>query len=168
MPEGKTSKKIILGRKREDAALKLRLKGYTYARIASELGISEAGAYAAVKRALNRLNENINEEAKNVRRLELERLDMMLANLWPKVEAGRESAIDRVLRIMERRSKLLGLDAPTRADVTTGGEKLPGATPSREEIRAALEEELARLMELRQLVEGESVTTTADIEGDGG
>ena len=32
---------------------------------------------------------------------------------------GKLTAIDRVLKIMERRSKLVGLDAPDRVDVKT-------------------------------------------------
>lgn len=34
-----------------------------------------------------------------------------------------------LLAAMERRAKLLGIDAPSRQDVTTGGEPLPAAQP---------------------------------------
>jgi len=47
--------------------------------------------------------------------LELERLDVMLLALWRRVQNGDERAIDRALKIEERRAKLLGLDAPIRA-----------------------------------------------------
>ena len=36
--------------------------------------------------------------------------------LWPsgrRVQAGDEKAVDRALKIMERRARLLGLDAPS-------------------------------------------------------
>jgi hypothetical protein len=42
----------------------------------------------------------------------------MLLALWPQVLKGNQGAIDRALRVMERRAKLLGLDAPTRQEVT--------------------------------------------------
>jgi hypothetical protein len=53
-----------------------------------------------------------------VRELELTRLDAMLLPLWRRVQAGEEKAIDRALRIMERRARLLGLDAPTRGELS--------------------------------------------------
>jgi hypothetical protein len=33
--------------------------------------------------------------------------------------------VDRVLKIMDRRARLLGLDAPVRTDVTSGGNTIP-------------------------------------------
>lgn len=50
---------------------------------------------------------------------EIVRLDAMERALWPKVLACDLQAFDRQLRIMERRAKLLGLDAPKRIDVET-------------------------------------------------
>ena len=70
-------------------------------------------AHRAVKRALERLNGEIGESVTDVRRMELERLDAMLGALWPKAERGNLTAVDRVLHIMERRAKLLGLDTPS-------------------------------------------------------
>ena len=123
-PESKTSKRISRGREREEEALKLRLGGLTYRVIGERMGISESGAYKAVIRALKRLNERIAEKAEEVRRMELERLDKMLRGLWPAALRGHQGAIDRVLRIMQRRAMYLGLDAPKALDVTTGGEPL--------------------------------------------
>jgi len=50
-----------------------------------------------------------------VLQLELERLDAMQAAIWDDAMNGHLGAIDRVLKIMERRAKLLGLD---QLDVT--------------------------------------------------
>jgi uncharacterized Rossmann fold enzyme len=49
-----------------------------------------------------------------VRNLELDRLDFALEPLWIGVEAGDIPAIDAMMKIMERRSKMLALDAPRR------------------------------------------------------
>src|SRR5687768_1561567 len=38
--------------------------------------------------------------------------------IWPAVLRGDVLAVDRLLRIMERRAKLLGLDAPKKVDIT--------------------------------------------------
>jgi hypothetical protein len=61
-----------------------------------------------------------------VRRLELERLDALLAVLWPLAVAAQpdQYAIDRVLAIMARRARYLGLDAPEKKDVTSDGKPL--------------------------------------------
>ena len=71
-----------------------------------------------VKRALR---EAVREPAEELRTLELERLDSLYATVTAIIETGSPkdvlNAIDRALRIMERRSKLLGLDAPVRQDL---------------------------------------------------
>jgi len=123
-PESKTSQRRMTAKEREFKSLEMRKAGATYLQIGDQLGITETGAYRAVMRSLKRLNETINEEALEVRRLELERLDAMLIALWPQARKGNQGAVDRVLRIMERRAKFLGIDAPTKQDITSGGDKL--------------------------------------------
>lgn len=49
---------------------------------------------------------------------DLKRLEAAEKAIWVKVLKGDLLAIDRMLRIMERRAKLLGLDAPKRVDIT--------------------------------------------------
>ena len=75
----------------------------------------------------------------------------MLLALWRRVQNGDERAIDRVLRIMERRAKLLGLDAAAKTE-HTGKEGGPiryerqYADFSDEELEQAILEEAARIM----------------------
>ena len=116
-PESKASARRLAAREREIKALELRKAGATYVQIAEALGISRAGAHKVVLRALARLEKEAGEEAEHLRRLEIERLDAMLLAIWPHVKKGSLGAIDRAIRIMERRAKLLGLDAPTKADI---------------------------------------------------
>ncbi len=93
-------------------AVELRRAGLTYQRIADELGWkSISSAYDAVQGALR---ASIVEPAATVRALELERLDALLAGLWELARNGQTDAIDRVLKVMDRRAKLLGLDAATK------------------------------------------------------
>lgn len=109
-------------------ALELRKAGLTYRAIGGRLGVSEAQAYQDVKAALATLAQLEQESADELRRIELDRLDALLGSLWGKAttptEKGQAVAVDRVLAIMERRSKLLGLDAPTRQDVKSAGEQI--------------------------------------------
>ena len=107
---------MTLAKQRERDALDLRTRGYTYERIAEALGISTSGAADSVKRALQALKAETQEKAEEVRDLELRRLDRMLEIAQTAADQGELAAIDRVLRIQERRSKYLGLDAPTRSE----------------------------------------------------
>lgn len=108
----------IVNREKEVAAINLRRTGMTYMEIAHELGYSDhAGALRAVRRGLQRA---LQEPADDLRQIEAARLDRAQEKIWAKVEDGDPKAITVLLRIMERRAKLLGLDAPTviQQDVT--------------------------------------------------
>lgn len=90
----------------------MRKAGVQYEAIANQLGYkSKEAAFQAVKAALK---ASLSEPAEGVREMELKRLDDMLLAMWPQVKSGNQGAIDRCLRIQERRSRLLGLDAPTK------------------------------------------------------
>lgn len=96
-------------------ALDLRKAGATYDQIAQQLGYANRGnAQRAVQTALKEITA---EPARDVLTLELERLDAMLLGLWPQARRGNLGAVDRVLRIQERRARLLGLDSPARFSV---------------------------------------------------
>ena len=120
MPKGarrETAKSMTLAKQRERDALDLRTKGFTYDRIAEALGMSTSGAADSVRRALQALKTETAEKAEEVRDLELRRLDRMLQIAEAAADSGDLAAIDRVLRIQERRSKYLGLDAPAKAEI---------------------------------------------------
>lgn len=95
-------------------ALEYRKAGVAYAVIAERLGYADhTGARYAVEKAIATL---VREPAEEVRTLELERLDRMMLGLYEKATKGHEGAVDRVLRIMDRRAKLLGLDHAPKDD----------------------------------------------------
>ena len=94
-------------------ALKMRAAGMEYHDIADALGYKTPdGAFKAVKRALMKA---IREPAEELRTLEVMRLDDMLKELWP--QRHKPQYTDRILRIMERRAKLLGLDMPDNLNI---------------------------------------------------
>lgn len=126
---------------RDAEAVRLRADGHTYEQIAQQLGYSDRSrARRAIEAALT---ASLREPADELRQMELIRLD----SLWLEavkvlhathvtVSNGRVvmverdgepepvpddapvlQAIDRLLKIMERRSKLLGLDAPAKVEV---------------------------------------------------
>lgn len=120
----RTSARMIRAREREKKALELRKAGATYAQIAEKLGYSDPkSAWHAVMRALDRLPR---EDAEKVRRLELSRLDTIALRLWRKiVEEGDIQAVNAYLRVMERRARYLGLDAPEKKALTDPSGKKP-------------------------------------------
>jgi hypothetical protein len=106
--------------KRERDALELRRAGLDYAAIAQRLNFANKGsAHKAVSRALQRTNADV---AEDLRSMEADRLDRLQAAMWGPALQGSAAAVDRVLRIMERRAKLLGLDAPTSMVASAAGD----------------------------------------------
>lgn len=119
---------------RDAQATVLRGRGYSYQAVADALGMHDrSAARKAVERALA---ATVAEPCEELRRIELAKLDSMSVTAWavldaehPVVSAGRImvlngepltdpepvlAAIDRLLRISERRCRLLGLDSPIR------------------------------------------------------
>jgi hypothetical protein len=113
----KTSIERIGRSQRAAQALELRIAGLTFREIGKRMGFSEQRAHALVTEELSRLNAKRAEQAAAVTRLELERLDRLVKGVWVKAQAGDPAAQQCVLRCMERRAKLLGLDAPASAKV---------------------------------------------------
>jgi hypothetical protein len=121
MPHSKASKTRVQAAKRHVEVLQLRLEGLTFRQIGERLGFSEQRAHQLVTEELARLNAERAEQAAEVTRLELERLDALLAAVWDGASRGEVGAIDRVLAIMNRRAKVLGIDAPERRELTGRG-----------------------------------------------
>ncbi len=95
-------------------ALRLRLTGMGYADIAQAMGYATpSGAHQAVQKALQR---TVQEPADELRKIECDRMDAMLAHMWPRVQTGDPRAVEVAMKLAERRAKLLGLDAPTQLD----------------------------------------------------
>jgi hypothetical protein len=118
----KPDRKLTAAEKRLKA-LELRRAGWDYRAIAKEVGWkSPSSAHEAIKREVD---GRLTEAADALRALEAERLDWM----WRECVAVMEEqphwklwAIDRMLKIMERRAKLFGLDQPYGPDVAERGE----------------------------------------------
>ncbi len=114
---------------REIKVLELRRAGLTWQRIAEQVGYADhTGAYAAYKRAIKRTQQ---QPADELREAEIDRLDRLQLAVWPKAMNGDNTSITTILRIMERRARLLGLDMPVKIaqDVTVweGGESIDRA-----------------------------------------
>ena len=93
------------------------LFGKTQEAIAEEFDVSQQRVSQIVREVRESLPET---DLMEMRRADLERLDAMLPNNIMLAVAGDKDAVSSVLKIMERRAKLLGLDAPTKQEVKGG------------------------------------------------
>ncbi|WP_029923874.1 sigma factor-like helix-turn-helix DNA-binding protein [Nocardia otitidiscaviarum] len=93
---------------RRKRALELRLAGKKQYEIAEIMGLHKSTISSYIQDALADVTR---EKAEEYLELELQRLDAMLAAIWPDIVAGERGAewkIDRALAIMDQRAKLTG------------------------------------------------------------
>lgn len=111
--KGKTATQIRLeSQEKARKAVQLRALRYSYDQIAREVGYKSKGAaHTAVKNALNQIPR---EAAIELRDLELQSLDTAQRGLSRLISTGHLGAIDRMIKLMDHRAKLLGLYEPTQ------------------------------------------------------
>jgi len=113
----KTSPRRVRAAYRKQEVLRLRIAGASYRIIAEELGISRERVRKIVVEMLSTLSDVTDELREELRRLELERLDRMQLALWANAMQGDYAAVDRILKIMQRRAELCGLDAERKGEL---------------------------------------------------
>jgi hypothetical protein len=146
---GRTSEPENLAARRVQA-IGLKLGGATWAQVAAHLGYHDESA--ARRMVLDTLNQHEVEAVNELRAVENARYDTAQIPVWtmmmnPRLEPDvRLRAVDSFLRISARRSRLNGMDAPQKVEVTT-------------DARRRLE---AALTALRATVVGEVVESRDD------
>ena len=98
-------------------AYDLRLTGMSYRNIGTELKVSRQTAFTDVMKVMEEIKEETRQSARHYRDIMLASLDELQAAAWTKAVGGNQTAILNVMRIMERRAKLLGIDAPIKVDI---------------------------------------------------
>lgn len=147
---------------------KMRQAGVSVAEIARRFDISSASVNRAVQRQLEKLNREALMAYPEVLRMELERLDNLQAAIWPltqhrrvKMDDGTEvavepdlKAIQQVLSIMDRRTKLLGMEATNiNVQMDVRGSETVKASLAGETNRAAAIDAFDPETEARKLLE---------------
>lgn len=128
---------------RRKRALDLRLTGATLAEIAETNECSIATVHQDIRKCLSDIPKSSADE---LRKQEVARLDKLQQACWQDAIHGDLAAIDRALKVIDRRAKMLGLDAPQQVEVTG--------------VDVDLDATVARIMAVAQL-------TTASGEGAG-
>lgn len=117
VPSPTHQRQAVVERRAKVAALRLHgTRNQT--QLAQLLGVSQAtisGDFAALDEAWR---ERANVDHAKQRGEDLERIEAMIDGLWPQASKGGYLSVDRVVMLMERRAKLLGLDAPTKQQVS--------------------------------------------------
>lgn len=108
-------------KERMGQCLELRKQGYSYEHIGKVLNVSYPYARKLYFMAIKRV---VDEPAKEMIKIELERLDKLMVHAYAAAtrvnEKGEpiydQAAIDSVLKIMDRRSRYMGLDTPVKVE----------------------------------------------------
>lgn len=147
---------------------KMRQAGVAIAEIARRFDMTTSSVNRAVQRQLEKLNREALMAYPEVLRMELERLDNLQAAIWPltqhrkvKMDDGTEvavepdlKAIQQVLSIMDRRTKLLGMEATNiNVQMDVRGSETVKATLAGESNRAAAIDAFDPETEARKLLE---------------
>lgn len=93
----------------------MRIKGNTFQAIADALGYANRdAAWRDWRRALELARAEANMELSEARAFELARLDAIDRIAWVQAEGGEMKALEVLLKVSDRRSKMLGLDQPVK------------------------------------------------------
>lgn len=124
MPASKDSQWAV--EQRRKAAVQLRLAGVDLATVMDQVNkvTPEEHRYGSVehvgmdlKRARDRSRAQLNESVEDLRQLQVDRLERLLAAAWPKAVAGNSNSIDTASRLIITIAKLKGLEAPTQIEL---------------------------------------------------
>jgi hypothetical protein len=104
---------------RRAECFKLRMQGHTFPDIAQALGYnSKQSAWADYQAALRDARDDYTDDLEELRAFELARLDAIAARAWAYDDAGEIKALDVLLKVADRRARLLGLDQPVKHELS--------------------------------------------------
>lgn len=99
-------------------AWQARMMGGSILEVAASLGLSVSAALVLLKEVGEAVTEDLKEAVELNRSIDLARIDALISTYLPRAKEGRVKSAHLVLKCLERRSKLIGLEplpAPTRS-----------------------------------------------------
>lgn len=146
-------RRAILERRRR--AWNLKLAGTRHDDIARMLGITKRAVTRHLAKAEAEYAKELGDEINRWRQQEVARCDALIQALWPNKSNPRHT--DSINRIMERRARLLGVDAPVKAEIAgRGGGPIGVAAMTFDPTKLTIEQ-------LRQLDELLSVAAKSEL-----
>ena len=123
--------KQVENTERREKAVKLRIKGLAWTAIRDQLGYSSAGdACNDVKAALKDARESCAEAAEELRQYTVMRYDELQAAHWPYAMAGNWKSSEIVIKCLEGRAKIEGVEAPKQVEVSGVKYEIVGVDPA--------------------------------------
>lgn len=140
--------------KRRAEIYSLTLAGYTQEQIAERFKVSQMEISHTLQRMFDSSPETTVQQ---MRTIENARIDRAQQSIWTDVLRGDHKAIATFIRLSERRSRINGMDAPVKMDLTVG-------------IRQEMMEQLDQFeaMVMGDIVEGQVVEDDTGYAGDAG
>lgn len=116
--------RVVKADRRKAWAIECRIAGMTLKQMAEEFAkregcdksLPESSISRILKTAVNELRANSERGAEQLRQIELERLDALIAGLWPAAQSGNAEAVKTLVGVLDRRYKLLGIEPPKRVE----------------------------------------------------
>ena len=101
----------------------LRHKGWSFAAIGRKLGISPTRCSQLYSQALEATSVLEKENARKTKLSDLAKIESLLETVWRKAMKSKKAAdVNAVVRLLERKSRYLGLDAETALNLNLNGE----------------------------------------------
>lgn len=116
-PRGKNVDRVIALDKRRRQAVALRQQGASIADIARTLDVAESTIKNDLSAALNSVRDSF--DTRELFLLEMQRLDRLQMAVYNDALKGDDKKIATVIKLMERRARLAGLDAEPDRDTST-------------------------------------------------
>jgi DNA-directed RNA polymerase specialized sigma subunit len=113
----RTNSESVANLAKRDLIVDLRLKGHSYPAIAKEVELSTGRVYQIVQEYVQEYREKHAEKIEHMIELEGQRIDRLMAVLWTRFEQGETPAASLILKALERRAKMLGMDKEEKSQV---------------------------------------------------
>ncbi len=118
-PKERKGKQLRLA-ERKARAYSLSLAGWNYREISMDIGVSPQQVGKYIRGALANVEDLSAAQTAELRQIQFDRIQALFKKVWAKVATGKDllSAVQTAIRLLEREAKLMGLDAPTKVDIT--------------------------------------------------
>lgn len=93
-------------------------EGKSFRQIAQEHDVSSSTVSSDIRAFVRELKDEGLRHVEEYRIVHQERIAVAINAIWHRVLEGKTDAINTLIRLLERESRLLGLDAPTKVDIT--------------------------------------------------
>lgn len=108
----------VIKKERRLQAISLRKQGLTYAEIGKIMGVTRQAAYSYCEREFKKMLSEGSAVAEKALSLTLARYDELLKVYYQNALEGNRESLQDVLQIMDRQTKILGLEAPKKSETT--------------------------------------------------